>query len=271
MRNNLLERSREELLTHAVYSEETELLISNPSEETVRDLVRVLSETDDRPQVKILGHPETLKTVMDDFIVASTAADLLASGDLMLRESHNVGTNPLVVSSKIVITIVDLERSVGGLFTDDEAFVEVTQTEYAKLWDSADEYALRTPPLSAVNDGLGETLNKDAEQDFQAMLDSLETARGNGDGLDEVTISLLAAAKNEALLYDISKWGEDTGVASKATFSRMKTTLEEHGLIETEKVPIDVGRPRLRLTLGDDRLRTADNDQLATVAQSLLT
>jgi predicted transcriptional regulator len=85
-----------------------------------------------------------------------------------------------------------------------------------------------------------------------------------------VTISLLVAARNEVLLYDISKWGEDIGIASKATFSRTKTRLEDLGLIDTEKVPIDVGRPRLRLKLGDDRLREADADQLADVAQSLL-
>jgi len=42
------------------------------------------------------------------------------------------------------------------------------------------------------------------------------------------------------------------------------------GLIDTEKVPIDVGRPRLRLMLGDERLNDADSDELATVAQSLL-
>jgi hypothetical protein len=73
--------------------------------------------------------------------------------------------------------------------------------------------------------------------DFRAVLDSLEAARGGGEGLDEVTISLLVAAKNRELLYDISRWGEDIGLASKATFSRTKTRLEDNGLIETEKVP----------------------------------
>jgi len=83
-------------------------------------------------------------------------------------------------------------------------------------------------------------------------------------------VSLLVAAKNEVLLYDISKWGEDVGIASKATFSRTKTKLEDNGLIATEKVPIDVGRPRLRLQLGDDRLREASADELAAVSQDLL-
>jgi len=72
------------------------------------------------------------------------------------------------------------------------------------------------------------------------------------------------------LLYDISKWGEDVGIASKATFSRTKTRLEELGLIDTEKVPIDVGRPRLRLKLGDERLHDADAEEIASVAQSMI-
>uniref|UniRef100_UPI000A78D6B4 transcriptional regulator TbsP domain-containing protein n=1 Tax=Halococcus thailandensis TaxID=335952 RepID=UPI000A78D6B4 len=72
------------------------------------------------------------------------------------------------------------------------------------------------------------------------------------------------------MLYDISRWGEDAGVASKATFSRKKTQLEEQGLLETEKVPIDVGRPRLRLLLGEERLREADADELASVAHEML-
>ena len=75
---------------------------------------------------------------------------------------------------------------------------------------------------------------------------------------------------HELQLYDISRWGEDTGVASKATFSRTKTRLEDRGLIDTTKVPIDVGRPRLRLLLGDERLQEADIDDLASVAQELL-
>jgi predicted transcriptional regulator len=72
------------------------------------------------------------------------------------------------------------------------------------------------------------------------------------------------------LLYDLSKWGEDVGVASKATFSRVKTNLEEQGLLDTEKVPIDVGRPRLRLLLGDERLREADPEELPSVVREML-
>lgn len=78
------------------------------------------------------------------------------------------------------------------------------------------------------------------------MLASIETLRRNVKDPDGVTISLLVATKNDVLLYNISKWGEDVGIASKATFSRTKIRLEDLGVIDTEKVLIDIGRPRLR-------------------------
>ncbi len=81
--------------------------------------------------------------------------------------------------------------------------------------------------------------------------------------LDEVTLALLVTARNEGMLYDLSRWGENVGIASKATFSRAKTTLEDEGILDTEKVPIDVGRPRQRLLLDHDGLAAADIDEFA--------
>jgi hypothetical protein len=72
------------------------------------------------------------------------------------------------------------------------------------------------------------------------------------------------------LLYDISKWGEDVGIASKATFSRTKSKLEESDLITTEKVPIDVGRPRLRLKFQNESLASAGPSEIIQVAQKTL-
>ncbi|MCL9813852.1 transcriptional regulator TbsP [Natranaeroarchaeum aerophilus] len=268
MTDNLLDQSREDLLAQAITGVDDELMLVSPSEETLTDLIDVLADHDVR--VDVLADPATVKGVMDDFIVASNAADLIASDRLSLRTSDALETNPMLVGSSSVMTLVTTASSMNGLVSEDESFVGDVRTEYRDRWAEAAEYSLRTPPLSEVNDGLAESLGDDAEGDFRAMLGSLETARGD-DSLDEVTVSLLVAAKNEALLYDISKWGEDTGVASKATFSRTKTRLEEKGLIETEKVPIEVGRPRLRLTLADERLQAAESDQIATAAQSMLT
>jgi hypothetical protein len=241
-----------------------------PSTSSVERLVAVLDDLDNPPTVRLLGLEDTLKDVMDDFIVASTAADLITDGTLSVRTTDGDGMSPLVVCEDRVVSLVTADTQIAGLATDDEGFVESAREQYAAIWEESPEFNLRTPPISRVRETMEEEFGPGVRKDFDGVLASLETARGDGDGLDEVTISLLVAAKNEELLYDISKWGEDTGVASKATFSRTKTRLEEMGLIDTSKVPIDVGRPRLRLLPGDERLATADPDELAAVAQGLL-
>ncbi len=271
MSSNLLDAALDDIVRTALGEADDDLLVVNPAAETVRSFVRVAVATDEPlPETKLLAEERTLKDVMDDFIVASNAADLVDDGALELRTAESPSGNSLLVTDDRVIALVDAGSRVGGVPADDADFVAATRDTYRARYDDAAEYTLRTPAISLVRRTLNDEIGDDAERDFDNILNSLETARGDGDGLDEVTISLLVAAKNEALLYDISKWGEDVGIASKATFSRTKTKLEDMGLIDTEKVPIDVGRPRLRLKLGDDRLKGAENGQLATVAASIL-
>jgi hypothetical protein len=165
--------------------------------------------------------------------------------------------------------VVAVGSHVALLSTDDEAFTTAARDRCTAQWESADPFDLRTPPRSRVDSALRETIGDEMAETFSAVLASVEAVRGD-DELDEVALSLLVAAKHEVLLYDISKWGEDIGVASKATFSRVKNKLEDAGLITTEKVPMDIGRPRLRLLLGDDRLAEASPDELVSVAYGLL-
>jgi hypothetical protein len=267
MESNLVERTVADVLDEALSSTDGELYVVNPTPATVEELVEVMDEVS--PDVRLLADGETLKEVMADFLVASRAADHVEADRLRIRTCAD-GTNTLLVTQASVVSVVAAGDRVAGLATDDEAFIDSAYSRYVSAWEDAEEYLLRTPAISRVRRTLNEELGDATAEDFDAVLASLETARGDGDGLDEVTISLLVAAKNEDLLYDISKWGEDVGIASKATFSRTKTRMEEMGLIDTEKVPIDVGRPRLRLKLGDERLQAADNGQLASVAQSML-
>ena len=271
-RSNLLAGGVEEILDSVLSAVTGEIFVVNPSGETVEALVAVAESASDIPTVNLLADESVLKDVMDDFIVASNAADLITRGHLEVRTLGEKSTeNALLITPDSVLALVTAGDQVGALATDDQTFVDTATNTYRGAFEDAPAFRLRTPPLSSVRSTLSEGIGDAAQADFDTVLSSLSTARGDGDGLDEVTISLLVAAKNEVLLYDISKWGEDVGIASKATFSRTKTKLEELGLIDTEKVPIDVGRPRLRLKLGDDRLKEANADQIAGVAQSLLT
>ncbi|UOO94936.1 DUF5821 family protein [Halococcus dombrowskii] len=255
----------------AVLSETTDdAFVVVPAAASVERLVTVLDGLDSPPTVRLLAFDSTLKDVLDDFLVASTAADLIDEGTLSLGTIEEAGTGQLIVTDETVVSLVTAGQRVAALGTDDEEFVANANERSEERWEASSSYSLRTPPLSRIRETMAEAFDPGVRDDFDAVLASLDTARGDGNGLDEVTISLLVAAKNEELLYDISKWGEDTGVASKATFSRTKTRLEEMGLLDTTKVPIDVGRPRLRLLLGDERLSEADADELAAVATGIL-
>ncbi|MEF8779575.1 MAG: DUF5821 family protein [Haloferacaceae archaeon] len=271
MTSNLLEEDVENILGGALDRTEGTLVVVDPSAVVLEELITVATDAGGTlPETRLIATEEVLKHVMGDFLVASKAADLVAEGSLELRTLAAEEDNSLLVSDDAVMALVTAGDSVGALVTEDEEFVAAVETAYEEVWADGEAYNLRTPAISRVRETLEEEIGEATREDFDAVLEALETARGDGDEIDEVTISLLVAAKNDVLLYDISKWGEDVGIASKATFSRTKTRLEDGGVIDTEKVPIDVGRPRLRLKLGDDRLAGVEAEEMVSIARDLL-
>lgn len=267
--SNILADSIREVLAEGIADGDREVFVVNPSREAVRQLVDVLGGTSVQ-QVRLFVAEQPLKDLLDDFLIASAVSDLVESERLAVRTLEDAPNSALVVSADAVAALVEGPEHAAGLALTDDQFVEELYDAYLEQWEDASAFSLRTPPLSTVMETLEADIGETVAADFATVLESLETARGNGDGLDEVTISLLVAARNGELLYDISKWGEDIGLASKATFSRTKTRLEEHGVIDTEKVPIDVGRPRLRLLLGDEELDATPPDELAAAVEERL-
>jgi hypothetical protein len=270
IRSNLLEDTVGDVLSAGIEDAEDGLFLIDPSPGTIRGLVTVLSGAAEPPTVRLFATEQPLKRLVDDFLVASAVADLMQSGTLAVRTLSEVPSDAVVVTGGSVVALVEGPEQVAALATTDDRFVSSVFAHYEKRWEVASEFALRTPARSTVLETLETDIGAGTARDFAAVLDTLETARGNGNGLDEVVISLLVAARNGELLYDISRWGEDIGLASKATFSRTKTRLEERGLLDTEKVPIDVGRPRLRLLLGDSRLEDTDVETFVSAAEELL-
>ena len=272
MASNLRGATREAVIEAVLEAIDDELVLVDPSAETFRAFVDFgVGYDGELPSVDVLADEDVLKDARDDFLVASDAADLVENGTVELRILPESGSdNTLFVAEESLYALVSATDGVAALAADDDAFITDAYETFTGQFEQAEAFDLRTPGLTRVRQTMDDQIGETARADFDAVLASLETARGNGDGLDEVTISLLIAAKNEALLYDISKWGEDVGIASKATFSRTKTELEEMGIIDTEKVPIDVGRPRLRLKFGNDELKNASSEELAAVAQKVI-
>ena len=220
--------------------------------------------------IKVLADSRVMKRVTDDFLVASAASALVERDSLTIRTTSSDAERSLVlIDDDSVVSFVSLDASIGALQSDEPELCSTASEAFEDRWATAEPHDVRTPPISRVMSSLRREIGDAAASDFAAMLEVLETASGD-DGLDEVAVALLAAARNEVLLYDISKWGEDSGVASKATFSRKKTEMEDSGLIDTENVPIDIGRPRLRLGFVDDELHEAPIDDVVAAARDAL-
>jgi len=247
-----------------------ELFVINPGCGTITEFVMTLTNTPDTPTVKLFADEATLKQVLGDFLIASRLADLVSADRLAVRTLDDVPRAQLLLTERVLITIVEGGGGVAALSSAEESFVTSTYEEYTHRWERSTDFSLRTPPLTQVRETMAEEIGERAVADFDTSLDTLDTARGDGEGLDEVTIALLVAANNRELLYDISRWGEDVRLASKATFSRTKNQLESAGLIDTEKVPIEMGRPRLRLVLGTGDLLDKNMESVIDYAETKL-
>lgn len=232
----------------------TDTFVVNPSSSMLTALVDWgTTNPDDFTTMRLLGDQRTLKSALGKFTVASQAADLIEDGLLEIRSHPDPPNSSIATDGHRLIVLIDTGETVGTLSTADREFVDDLHSVCSEQFEHAETYTLHTPPMSRIESSLVETLGPDRWEDFAKLIDATPF-----DGaVDEVIISLLVAAKHGDLLYDISKWGEDIGLASKATFSRKKSHLEDAALIETSSEPIDVGRPRLRLALADEALQTA--------------
>jgi hypothetical protein len=269
MSANFFEEDVGGVLAATMRETEGDVYAVNLGRETLPGLVFRLHGIEDPPTVRLLVDWDEVTAAMNDFVVAGHAADLVAAGTLEVRVLEAPPRASVFVSGETAVSLVHAGDRVGGLTTTDESFVADVRDRYTDRWDGAEAYSLRTPPISEVRETLATELGEAVLADFDALLDRFSTVTGEDDDLDEVTLVLLAAARHGELLYEVSTWGEDVGLASKATFSRSKSELEDAGVVDTEKVPIDVGRPRLRLRLVDD-LGDADIPELVATARDRL-
>lgn len=122
--------------------------------------------------------------------------------------------------------------------------------EFESLLESATRVEIDTPAWSELLTELESIVGSPTRSEFEQLIEAAQLKDMNS--LDVVSVAIIAAAQSGALTYDLGKWAEEVGVASKATISRRKSTLEDDGIIYTEKVPVEIGRPRQRLVLADD-------------------
>jgi hypothetical protein len=219
-----------------------------PTPKILNDIVQT-ARKQSSPAIHVLASESDLRSVRQRFSIATYVADLVEQDELTLTPTVPAGRGTFIVTEETVHTVdcIDDHQLIFNTNDIPDGLIETCET----YRESSSSFNLRTPAWTTVLETLDDKFGADIRDDFVSAIGNLRTELEDSD-LNAVHIALLVAARHELLLYDISSWGEDLRLCSKATFSRAKTDLEDYGVLETEKVPIDVGRPRLRLQIADE-------------------
>ena len=239
----------EEITITGLLKSETEpLYLLRPSPEIIVRVIEVANQNEDTPLIHVLAAEDDLQAVRRTFSIATHTADLVEKGDLTLTPTTPAGRGTLIVSEDTLYSVVTVDEE---QFVFASTNLSDTLLELCNNYQGTQHFDLRTPGWTRILESLEETFSAEIRDDFSKAI-KMSSKSDRELNIDEATIALLVASKNELLLYDISRWGEDIRLCSPATFSRTKSTLEDYGIIETERVPINVGRPRLRLMLAEE-------------------
>ena len=217
------------------------------SSELVKIFVEIATQQESSP-IHVLATEDVLKDIRSQFPIATRAAELVTRNRLTLTPTIPDGWGTAVVAGDTGYEFAHIEDH--HLIFETDKIPDGLSDTCEGYRDSSDRFSLRTPPWSTATDTLEVEFGIDVREDFATAIETLASLEKPA--IDEVTAVLLVGAHNDVLLYDLSHWSEDIGFYSKASFSRAKRDLEDEGILYSEKVPTEVGRPRLRLTLADE-------------------
>lgn len=229
-----------------------------------------LTAADEPPTVRVIASRSALRELRQDFLAASKAANYVEADRLAIRkqttadgEPAGPAGTPMIVGEGSVHALLLLADGRGDRLSGRKGSFSTAAFERCeRAWTDAETYPLLTPGRARVGETMEAEWGPEFRSDFEASLTQASAMRNPAE-FEEVTAALLVAAKHGALQYNVSKWGEDVGLASKATFSRRKTRLEEMGVLETDPVETGLGRPRERLSITDEYVSVLEGTSIA--------
>lgn len=245
-----------------------EVYITAPTESSIAEVILSQVNTNNtRPTFRVIANKEAAKKAFSSFLLASYASEMRAQDRLYLKTPKSQVTNNLLITNNEVRTLIQNDGHYLSISSELDSLVDEVRSKYSGHWEQEREYPLHVPRISTVRESLAESVGLAVSEDFIELL-YLAHTRDSHQLIDSTTAALLAAARNNKLLYDISEWGSNLNIASKATFSRKKSVLEDAGIIDLQKQPVDVGRPRLRLLIHEEI--DDDHEQLIQLVEERL-
>lgn len=214
----------------------------------VRSIFKWIQASEHR-QLQVLLSESIASSATELFPINSKLKQLQNRDGVCIHTAEHDDLPTAVISSKqlyLRVTFGQLEE-----FTeiDDRDLYQEFKARFDSLFDSSVPLEINVAPWHELLRSLEKQVGHETKQQYVRLIQV--AAESDIYSLDEISVAIIATALAGGLQNDIAKWGEDTDFASAATFSRRKGALEEDGVITTEKVPVEIGRPKHRLRLSD--------------------
>lgn len=201
-------------------------------------------EVPDSSPERIILSDTAQNSLRRDYLGRLLFNELAATTDVRVSETA-AHESSFAVTDDAVAVSTPIQATTVATTSEDESTVDRTREAAAHAFEAGEAYGLPGGTLSTFRERVAEEFDEDLQTDFLSAL------QAPGETVDQQR-AVVAAAANDCSLYAVSTLLEDCGLASKATISRAKTTLEDAGAIETTQIKQDVGRPRQRLHLADE-------------------
>ncbi|MEZ3115571.1 DUF5821 family protein [Halobaculum sp. MBLA0147] len=213
--------------------------------------------------VQLLLTPAEREELFATFRRSGLVADLRRAGVLAIRECSSVDGRLTVVGDRTHAHLCVGDR-VETLTATSSSLADGLRERYGRVWATATSVAAPLPPLSTFVSTFADAF-PGAARTLLAVVDA-ETLRRD-EPFDPITTVLVVAARHELQTLRVSEWAESVDLASRTEISRCTTRLVDRGVIETNRVPHGIGRPRQVLVPTDGALRSCPPEEILTVAR----
>ena len=217
------------------------------------------SETPALPPLTVYARRAVCGHAFEDPDLTRAAVELADFGLLSVRLLGEAQSTPTLIGPDRQLVVVDFG---GGR----EAIKSPSTAKSLDLPPDAPTYRFSMPSrrriYRAFRDRCGAALAEELLAGYGSCTDLTEAQLR--------AIPYLVGARHGALHYSLRKAGEDAGVASPATLSKVKCRLVESGVIETKPVPQPVGRPRERLVPVHEWINSEPIEEISRTAATVL-
>lgn len=213
-------------------------------------MLAAVRDAESPPNCRLLLGAADASRLGERFLTDARVAAGIEDGTITARVLEGTPPDRLVVGDDRATLFVSLAESLETITAVDDRIVDAFRAKYDEFWAAGTGYDPRAP-------GWGRLLQR-AEAELSAAFAAAyaEAVRSGrplrwSDEPDPLGVALLVAGRQGAMLHDLSGWADDVCLASPSSCSRTKQRLVDADLLDTERVPQGVGRPRQRLVAGD--------------------